>query len=67
VLPWQDHVPGAASPETGEALLQVAVTNHVGDEETHLLLALQKKATSSMPRDAPTSSTHVYVAYRQLL
>jgi hemerythrin superfamily protein len=42
-----EHVRGQEGAALIDAMgqLQVAVTNHVGDEETNLLPALQKKAT----------------------
>jgi hemerythrin superfamily protein len=42
-----EHVRGQEGTALIEAIgqLQVAVTNHVGDEETHLLPALQRKVT----------------------
>ena len=42
-----EHVRGQEGKALVDAmgLLQVAVTNHVGDEETNLLPALQKRAT----------------------
>ena len=42
-----EHVRGQEGTALIAAMgqLQVAVTNHVGDEETHLLPALQQKAT----------------------
>jgi hemerythrin superfamily protein len=43
-----EHVRGQEGAALIEAVgqLQLAVTNHVGDEETNLLPALQKKATA---------------------
>jgi hemerythrin superfamily protein len=44
-----EHVRGQEGTALIEAMgqLQIAVTNHVGDEETHLLPALLKKSTSA--------------------
>jgi hypothetical protein len=44
-----EHVRGQEGAALVAAMgqLHVAVANHVGDEETHLLPALQKKATTT--------------------